>query len=131
MVYSKNEKHFYGFFLAIPDYRLKPSSKPIITFEERAAGAPEAVKAWFYPGENYGHDFVYPKVKAMELAKANNQPEDVRFSVNFRVGSPDYYALLSGPAGRFRCAPFGIQQGDEAWQRTVSINAPELFLGHQ
>jgi hypothetical protein len=57
--------------------------------------------------------------------------EDVRFSVNFRVGSPDYYALLSGPAGRFRCAPFGIQQGDEAWQRTVSINAPELFLGHQ
>ena len=58
-------------------------------------------------------------------------PEDVRFSVNFRVGSPDYYALLSGPAGRFRCAPFGIQQGDEAWQRTVSINAPELFLGHQ
>jgi hypothetical protein len=45
-----------------------------ITFEERAAGAPEAVKAWFYPGETYGHDFVYPKVKAMELAKANNHP---------------------------------------------------------
>ena len=59
---------------AIPDYRLKPSDKPIITFEERAAGSPEAVKAWFYPGENYGHDFVYPKAKAVELAKANKQP---------------------------------------------------------
>jgi len=73
-VFSKNEHHLFGTFLTIPDYRLKPAGKPIITFEERATGSPEAVKAWFYPGENYGHDFVYPKVKAVELAKANNQP---------------------------------------------------------
>ena len=73
-VFNKEENHLYGIFLAIPDYRLRPASRPIITFEERAAGAPEAVKAWFYPGENYGHDFVYPKVKAVELAKANKQP---------------------------------------------------------
>ncbi len=73
-VFSKDEKQLYGTFLAIPDYRLKPASKPIITFEERPAGAPEAVKAWFYPGENHGHDFVYPKPKAVALAKANNTP---------------------------------------------------------
>jgi hypothetical protein len=73
-VFNQREDHLYGTFLAIPDYRLKPAGKPIITFEERAAGAPEAVKAWFYPGQNYGHDFVYPKVKAVELAKANQQP---------------------------------------------------------
>lgn len=72
-VFSKNEKHLYGTFLAIPDYRMEPSGKSVVTFEERAAGAPEAVKAWFYPGDNYGHAFVYPKVKAMALAKANNQ----------------------------------------------------------
>jgi hypothetical protein len=73
-VFNKNENHLYGTFLAIPDYRLKPTGKPIITFEERAAGSPEAVKAWFYPGFNYGHEFVYPKVKAVALAKANKQP---------------------------------------------------------
>ena len=73
-VFNKNENHLFGTFLTIPDYRLKPAGKPIITFEERATGSPEAVKAWFYPGENYGHDFVYPKVKAVQLAKANNQP---------------------------------------------------------
>lgn len=73
-VFNKNENHLYGIFLAIPDYRLKPTGKPIITFEERAAGTPEAVKAWFYPGDNYGHEFVYPKAKAVELAKANKQP---------------------------------------------------------
>jgi hypothetical protein len=73
-VFNKRENHLYGTFLTIPDYRLKPRGKTIITFEERAAGAPEAVKAWFYPGDNYGHQFVYPKVKAVELAKANNLP---------------------------------------------------------
>lgn len=73
-VFNKNENHLYGTFLAVPDYRLKPAGKAIITFDERPAGSPEAVRAWFYPGENYGHQFVYPKAKAVELAKANNQP---------------------------------------------------------
>src|ERR1700684_3440247 len=73
-VFNKDENHLYGTFLAIPDYRLQPADKTIITFEERPAGSPEAVKAWFYPGENYGRDFVYPKPKATALAKANNTP---------------------------------------------------------
>jgi len=73
-VYSKNQKHLYGTFLAIPDARLQPAGKPIITFDERPTGSPDAVRAWFYPGENYGHQFVYPKPKAVALAKANNTP---------------------------------------------------------
>jgi hypothetical protein len=31
-VFNKNENHLYGTFLTIPDYRLKPAGKPIITF---------------------------------------------------------------------------------------------------
>jgi hypothetical protein len=73
-VFNKDESHLYGIFLAVPDYRLKPTGKPILTFEERAAGSPEAVRAWFYPGDRYGQEFVYPKVKALELARANKQP---------------------------------------------------------
>lgn len=73
-VFNKRENHLYGTFLTIPDYRLKPAGKVIITFEERAAGSPEAVKAWFYPGQNYGHEFVYPKAKAVALAVLYSQP---------------------------------------------------------
>jgi hypothetical protein len=73
-VFSEDETHLYGTFLTVPDYHQQPSGKTIINFEERAAGDPEAVKAWFYPGDNYGHDFVYPRAKAAALAKANNQP---------------------------------------------------------
>jgi hypothetical protein len=73
-VFSKDEKHLYGTFLAVPDERLRPAGRPIVTFEERAADSPEAVKAWFYPGDSTGHAFVYPKPKAVALAKANNTP---------------------------------------------------------
>jgi hypothetical protein len=73
-VFNKDENHLYGTFLAIPDYRVKPADKTIITFNERPVGSPEAIRSWFYPGENYGHDFVYPKPKAVALAKANNTP---------------------------------------------------------
>jgi len=73
-VFNKDESHLYGTFLAIPDYRVHPSDKPIITFSERPAGTPEAVRAWFYPGQDYGHDFVYPRPRAVELAKQNQTP---------------------------------------------------------
>lgn len=67
-VFSNDERHLYGTFLAIPDQRLRPAGKTIVTFDERAAGAPEAVKAWFYPGD------LYPKPRAVALAKANSTP---------------------------------------------------------
>jgi hypothetical protein len=73
-VFDQNENHLIGTFLAIPDYRLRPSGKPVISFDERAAGAPMAVRAWFYPGDNYGHEFVYPKTEAARLAQVNNLP---------------------------------------------------------
>ncbi len=73
-VFNKKEDHIFGTFLAIPNYRQRPSDKTIIRFEERAAGSPQAIKAWFYPHKNYGHEFVYPKTEALELAKANNTP---------------------------------------------------------
>ena len=73
-VFNEDGTHLYGTFLAIPDQRRYPADKPIITFEERAANSPEAVKAWFYPGDDAGHEFVYPKPKAVALAKANNAP---------------------------------------------------------
>src|SRR5271166_4212811 len=38
-VFSKKEEHLYGTFLAIPDERLRPAGKPIITFDETPAGS--------------------------------------------------------------------------------------------
>jgi hypothetical protein len=73
-VFNNDESRLFGTFLAIPDYRLRPAHKTIITFHERPAGSPIAVRGWFYPGNNYGHEFVYPKPDALTLARVNNTP---------------------------------------------------------
>lgn len=59
---------------AIPDYRLQPSDKTVIKFGEVPSGSPEAIRAWFYPGDNFGWEFVYPKHRALALAKSSNAP---------------------------------------------------------
>jgi hypothetical protein len=73
-IFSEDQIHGYATILAIPDYRLRSTDKTVITFRERAAGSPEAIRAWFYPGANWGQEFVYPKKRAIELAKLTNQP---------------------------------------------------------
>jgi hypothetical protein len=73
-IFSEDEKTVYATILAIPNYRLQATDKTVITFRERPAGQPEALRAWFYPGRNWGEEFVYPKAKALELAKATNTP---------------------------------------------------------
>jgi hypothetical protein len=71
-IFSKDELTVYATILAIPNYRLKATDKTVITFRERPAGEPEAIRAWFYPGRNWGEEFVYPKMKAIEIAKTTN-----------------------------------------------------------
>jgi regulator of protease activity HflC (stomatin/prohibitin superfamily) len=72
-VFSKDRSKIYGTFLAISDKRLEPTGKPVIMFRETAKGAPKAVKAFFYPGDNYGKAFVYPRHEAQMIARANHE----------------------------------------------------------
>ena len=72
-VFNKDETKLIGTFITIPDYTPQPSDKTIVKFSETSAGGPKAIKEWFYPGENVGWEFVYPKKRAVELAKASHQ----------------------------------------------------------
>jgi hypothetical protein len=69
-VFNGDESHVYATILAIPNYRLKPADDTVITFHETPAGQPAFVRAWFYPGDNFGQEFAYPKDRANYLAKA-------------------------------------------------------------
>ena len=73
-IFNKDQTKIYATIIAIPNYRLKATNKTVITFSERPAGQPEALRAWFYPGKNWGEQFVYPKARALEIAKATNTP---------------------------------------------------------
>lgn len=73
-ILNERQDHVYATILAIPNFRLRATDKTVITFKERAEGQPEALRAWFYPGHRWGQEFVYPKQRAVELAKLANQP---------------------------------------------------------
>jgi hypothetical protein len=73
-IFDAHETQLITTIMAIPDYRMQTPDETIISFNERPSGQPEALKAWFYPGDNYGVEFVYPKQRATELAEANNRP---------------------------------------------------------
>ena len=73
-VFTKDGSKLYATILAIPDQRLDPADKPVVMFKETPAGSPNAVRAWFYPGNTIGDEFVYPKEQAMKIARATHQP---------------------------------------------------------
>ena len=70
-VLSEDGKQAYAMLLTIPAYRTVPASEPEIRFMETAEGTPRAIKAWWYPGNTIGYEFIYPKKQAMMLAKAS------------------------------------------------------------
>ncbi len=73
-IFNQDQTHVFATILAIPNFRLKSTDKTVMTFRERTVGSPEALRAWFYPGNNWGQEFVYPKKRAIELAKITNEP---------------------------------------------------------
>jgi len=68
-VFNADGSHLITTILAINDYRLVPTGKTVMKFSERPADSPDALRAWFYPGDNFGQEFVYPKVRAVQLAE--------------------------------------------------------------
>jgi hypothetical protein len=73
-IFDKDQKHLEETILAIPNYRLEPTGKTQFAFWETPAGVPKAVRAWFYPGDNFGQEFAYPKKLVAQLASAAPVP---------------------------------------------------------
>lgn len=73
-IFDKDQRHLEETILAIPNYRLQPTGHSQFSFWETPAGVPKAVRAWFYPGDNFGQEFAYPKKLVAQLASAAPVP---------------------------------------------------------
>ena len=62
-IYNADERHLITTVQGISDVRPETSGRTILQFEERPSSQPEALKAWFYLGDNFGVAFVYPAQK--------------------------------------------------------------------
>ncbi|HUK37213.1 MAG TPA: hypothetical protein VLV86_25030 [Vicinamibacterales bacterium] len=91
-IFSADGKTVIATVMTIPDYRLTPTNDTVIRFREVPVGSPEAVRAWFYPGRTIGEEFVYPKQRAIELAKASQVPVPA-----LAVDAVDVAALKTAP----------------------------------
>jgi LPXTG-motif cell wall-anchored protein len=69
-VFDKDGMHLITTLLAIPNYRLQPTGHSAFAFWEVPAGQPPAMRAWFYPGDNFGQEFAYPKNMSTQIASS-------------------------------------------------------------
>jgi outer membrane biosynthesis protein TonB len=67
-VFNEDETKVINTILAIPNQRLQPTGKSEFGFWEVPAGSTSALRSWFYPGDNSGHEFAYPKQEATKLS---------------------------------------------------------------
>ena len=79
-VMSQDRKQLFATLLAIPYYSNdRPSDDPQVRFMETPSqaangGTPtNAIKIWFYPGNSVGHEFIYPRSQAMQIASRTGQ----------------------------------------------------------
>ncbi len=76
--WNEDEDELIATTHAIPNRRLQVEGDTVLKFYDTPADQPEALRAWFYPGDNYGQEFVYPDDRAAEIASfaARNVPTD-------------------------------------------------------
>jgi hypothetical protein len=72
-VFNEDENHIFATILAIPNYRQQVTGDTVITTWETPSGRPPAIRAWFYPGDNFGQEFAYPKQRAMEISRTSGE----------------------------------------------------------
>lgn len=73
-IFNADGTKLFATILAINNFRLTATGKTVLSFSERPGDAPDALKAWFYPNNNWGQEFVYPKHRAIQLATAEKEP---------------------------------------------------------
>jgi hypothetical protein len=66
-VSDKEGTESYALLLTMPAYRLDAAKDSEVRFMETPAGAPRAIDAWWYVGDNTGYQFIYSKRQLAEL----------------------------------------------------------------
>ncbi len=69
---NQDEMQLLATLLAIPDHRQRPDDNSEFVYFNAAPGEPQPVRTWFFSGDLIGLEFVYPKARAKEIAKASD-----------------------------------------------------------
>jgi LPXTG-motif cell wall-anchored protein len=71
---NEDETKLIATVLAMRDRRvMTDDGQTGFTYFERSPGGPAALKSWYYAGDNWGEVFVYPRSKAVVIAKVTHE----------------------------------------------------------
>jgi hypothetical protein len=93
--FDKDEKHLVTTVLAIPNQRLRLTGKSVFAFWEVPAGQPKALRAWFYPGDNFGQEFAYRPQDAAKITASN---AGANVPIDDQPAAPESTATATEPA---------------------------------
>lgn len=90
-VKSEDGKHLYAMTFTAAARRVVPTGNVALTFYEMPAGAPRAIRQWYWPGDLEGQEFLYSKKEAARILAASHQtvseyPESAQAELNSNVG---------------------------------------------
>ena len=125
----------YAMLLTIPEERRDPAKDAEVAFLETASRTPSAVKAWWYPGERTGYEFIYPRSQARDLAKTTGasvlttkadtkKPEETRTGELTRIDSSGHDQDAAAAANNAPSAREAGTVAQEVPQRTPPQSVP-------
>lgn len=120
-IYDADQKHLIDTVMAIPNYRLQPTGKSRFLFWETPPGTAPALRAWFYPGDNFGQEFRYPSHPLMLEAKATAPPPPVTYT---EPAPPPAEVTPPAPEANNQPAPQETQPAPQETQPEVAQNTP-------
>ena len=129
-VFTEDQQRLITTTHAVPTKRPEAKGDVVLKFNPTDVGTPPALKAWFYPGSLYGHEFVYPEQQARQIAE---RTKTVVLSTDVPGTDKEQGTLYTyDPSGKR-----GAWQGDaatmrewDAWQRNRP-RASESAVAHQ
>jgi hypothetical protein len=72
-IFNSDRTRLYATVQTVPTERRNITGDTEIAVAEQGGEQPVALLKWFYPGDDTGHEFVYPKEKEKELAQDQQQ----------------------------------------------------------
>lgn len=81
-VFNEREDKLHATILAVSNYRLEATGDTQFQWWETSAGEPKALRAWFYPGDNFGQEFAYPRNESLAIAQRTGEQVPTTYAEN-------------------------------------------------
>jgi hypothetical protein len=127
-IFNEDQTRIIDTELAIPNYRLQPTGQTRFGFWETPPGYAKALRAWFYPGDNFGQEFPYPKhLSAVETASVTvtHEPMPAAEEPAAAAPAPQPVAPAPQPQEEARMTPPATLEPAPAPAPEAAAPAPE------